>query len=69
MERSHLIDAQLYALKSAFDQKKIIQAGRRMGKSTTSIFALAKITLPPGEYEKFCKMYKTILKEVENDDN
>lgn len=67
MERSHLIDAQLYSLKPAFDQKKIIQAGRRMGKSTTSVFALAQITLPPDKYEEFCKMYKEILKEVEND--
>lgn len=65
MERPHITDAQLYALKPAFDQKKIIQVGRRMGKSTTSIFALAKITLPPGEYEKFCKMYQEILNEVE----
>ena len=67
MERPHVIDAQLYALKPLLDQKKIIQAGRRMGKSTTSMFALAKMTLPPGEYKKFCKMYQSILKEVEND--
>jgi len=67
MERPHIIDAQLYALKPVFDQKKIIQVGRRMGKSTTSIFALARITLPPDKYEEFCKMYKKILKEVEND--
>lgn len=66
MERPHILDAQIYALRPFFDKKKIIQAGRRMGKSTTSIFALAKITLPPGEYEKFCKMYKSILKEAEN---
>ena len=67
MERPHILDAQIYALRPFFDKKKIIQAGRRMGKSTSSMFALAKITLPPEDYEKFCKMYKSILKEVEND--
>lgn len=66
MERSHIADARLYALRPLFDKKKLIQAGRRMGKSTASMFALAKITLPPDEYEKFCKMYKSTLKEVEN---
>ena len=67
MERPHILDAQIYALRPFFDKKKIIQAGRRMGKSTSSIFALAKITLPPEDYEKFFKMYNEILKEVEND--
>jgi len=63
MERSHIADARLYALRPLFDKKKLIQAGRRMGKSTTSMFSLAKITLPPEKYEEFCKMYKEILKE------
>lgn len=67
MERSHIADARLYALRPLFDKKKIIQAGRRMGKSTATIFSLAKITLSPEDYEKFCKMYNEILREVEND--
>lgn len=67
VERPHVLDAQIYALKPLFDKKKIMQAGRRMGKSTATIFSLAKMTLPPEDYEKFCKMYKSILKEVEND--
>lgn len=67
MERSHIADAKLYALRPLFYKKKIMQAGRRMGKSTATIFSLAKMTLPPEKYEEFCKMYKSILKEVEND--
>lgn len=67
MERSHIADARLYALRPLFDKKKIMQAGRRMGKSTATIFSLAKMTLSPEDYEKFCKMYNEILKEVEND--
>jgi hypothetical protein len=65
MERSHIADARLYALRPLFDEKKIMQAGRRMGKSTATIFSLAKMTLSPEDYEKFCKMYKEILKEEE----
>lgn len=67
MERSHIADARLYALRPLFDKKKIMQAGRRMGKSTATIFSLAKMSLPPEDYEKFCKMYKEILKEEELD--
>ena len=67
MERSHIADARLYALRPFFDKKKIMQAGRRMGKSTATIFSLAKMTLSPEDYEKFCKMYKEILKEEESD--
>lgn len=63
MERPYILDAQIYALRPFFDKKKIMQAGRRMGKSTASMFSLAKITLPPEKYEEFCKMYEKILRE------
>lgn len=47
--------------------EKLIQAGRRMGKSTFSIFVLAKTILPPKEYKKFCEMYQITLDEMEEE--
>ena len=67
MERPHILDAQIYALRPFFNKKKIIQVGRRMGKSTLAIFSVAKMTLSPEDFEKFCKKYNKIVKEVEND--